>query len=251
MTEEDRVGLQNEIDILKQVDHPNIVKLHDIYEDEKYFFLIMELLTGGELFDQILTKEKFTESEARDIVAPIFDALIYCHSMGIVHRDIKPENLLFSAKDTENAIIKVSDFGLARFVDSETLATTTCGTPGYVAPEILEQQPYDQPCDFWSVGVVLFILLSGSPPFYDEDNFQLFEKIKACKYDFSASSWSLVSDEAKDFISKLLVADPKQRLQGQAIMEHPWIKGELKSKGNDASILEKMRDWNSKRKLQQ
>ena len=138
MTEEDRVGLQNEIDILKQVDHPNIVKLHDIYEDEKYFFLIMELLTGGELFDQILTKEKFNESEARDIVAPIFDALIYCHSMGIVHRDIKPENLLFSSKDNANAIMKVSDFGLARFVDSETLATTTCGTPGYVAPEILE-----------------------------------------------------------------------------------------------------------------
>ena len=227
MSEEDRVGLQNEIDILKQVDHPNIVKLHDVYEDEKYFFLIMELMTGGELFDQILTKEKFTEQEARDIVAPIFDALIYCHAMGIVHRDVKPENLLFSAKDSTTAIIKVSDFGLARFVDSETLATTTCGTPGYVAPEILEQAPYREPCDFWSVGVVLFILLSGTPPFYDEDNFQLFEKIKACKYDFNAPSWASISPEAKDFISKLLVADPKTRLQGQDIMQHPWIKGEI------------------------
>ena len=106
--------------------------------NEKYFFLIMELMTGGELFDQILTKEKFSEQEARDIVAPIFDALIYCHQMGIVHRDVKPENLLFSSKDPATAIIKVSDFGLARFVDNESLATTTCGTPGYVAPEILE-----------------------------------------------------------------------------------------------------------------
>jgi len=99
LTDEDRVGLQNEIDILKQVDHPNIVKLHDIYEDDKYFFLVMELMLGGELFDQILEKERFNEAEARDIIAPIFDALIYCHKQGIIHRDIKPENLLFSSKD--------------------------------------------------------------------------------------------------------------------------------------------------------
>ena len=124
-----------------------------------------------QLFDQILEKERFSESEARDIIAPIFDALKYCHTLGIIHRDIKPENLLFSSKEMGDAIVKVSDFGLARFIDNETLATTTCGTPGYVAPEILEQRPYNEACDFWSVGVVLFILLSGSPPFYDEDNF--------------------------------------------------------------------------------
>jgi calcium/calmodulin-dependent protein kinase I len=162
------------------VDHPNIVKLFDIYEDDKYFFLVMELMVGGELFDQILEKERFNEAEARDVIAPIFDALIYCHKLGIIHRDIKPENLLFSSKDQMASIIKVSDFGLARFIDGETLATTTCGTPGYVAPEVLEQQPYNEECDFWSVGVVLFILLCGSPPFYDEDNFELFEKIKKC-----------------------------------------------------------------------
>lgn len=142
-------------------------------------------MMGGELFDQILEKERFNEAEARDIIAPIFDALIYCHKLGIIHRDIKPENLLFSSKDQSTSIIKVSDFGLARFIDSETLATTTCGTPGYVAPEVLEQKPYNEACDFWSVGVVLFILLSGSPPFYDEDNFELFEKIKKCEYSLS------------------------------------------------------------------
>lgn len=126
-----------------------------------------------------------------------------------------------------DAIVKVSDFGLARFIDSETLATTTCGTPGYVAPEILEQKPYNEACDFWSVGVVLFILLSGSPPFYDEDNFELFEKIKKCKYSLDTPAWSNVSREAKDFITKLLVADPAERLSGDEIMNHPWIKGQM------------------------
>lgn len=171
------------------MDHPNIVKCYDIYEDEKYIYIVMEFLQGGELFDQILKKEKFTEREARDIVAPIFDALDYCHGLGIVHRDIKPENLLFSNKDVDTAVMKVSDFGLARFVGEEVFATTTCGTPGYVAPEILREKPYSHPCDFWSVGVVLYILLTGAPPFYDEDNFELFEKIKRCEYDLSSSIW--------------------------------------------------------------
>lgn len=186
MNDEDRVALQNEIDILMQVDHPNIVKLFDIYEDEGHYFLVMEYMKGGELFDRILEEEKFAEQAAKDIVAPIFDALVYCHGLGIIHRDIKPENLLFSSKDAGSGNVRISDFGLARFIDGETFATTTCGTPGYVAPEILEQKPYRENCDFWSVGVVLFILLSGSPPFYDEDNFELFEKIKKCQYNFDA-----------------------------------------------------------------
>ena len=159
------------------------------------------------------------------MIAPIFDALMYCHALGIIHRDIKPENLLFSRRDFNIAVIKVSDFGLARFVDEEKLATTTCGTPGYVAPEVLEQHPYNQTCDYWSVGVVLFILLSGGPPFYDSDNFEMFEKIKRAEYSFEALSWQSVSPEAKDLISKLLVADPAQRLTGEQIMAHPWILG--------------------------
>ena len=155
-----------------------------------------------------MEKERFSEAEARDVIAPIFDALIYCHALGIVHRDIKPENLLFNRRDFNRAVIKVSDFGLARFVDEEKLATTTCGTPGYVAPEVLEQRPYNQSCDFWSVGVVLFILLSGGPPFYNPDQFEMFEKIKQAEYSFEALSWQGVSAEAKDLITKLLVADP-------------------------------------------
>ena len=194
-----------------------------------------------------MQRERFTESEARDIIAPLFDALIYCHGQGIIHRDIKPENLLFSTRDFNQAVIKVSDFGLARFIDADTLATTTCGTPGYVAPEVLEQRPYRDACDFWSLGVVLFILLSGTPPFYDEDNFALFEKIKSGQFSFTAPSWQSISSEAKDFISKLLVVDPNARLQGEQIMNHPWILGQSTAQATDPDILNKMRNWNSGR----
>ena len=195
-----------------------------------------------------MEKERFSEAEARDVIAPIFDALIYCHALGIVHRDIKPENLLFNRRDFNRAVIKVSDFGLARFVDEEKLATTTCGTPGYVAPEVLEQRPYNQSCDFWSVGVVLFILLSGGPPFYNPDQFEMFEKIKQAEYSFEALSWQGVSAEAKDLITKLLVADPAQRLTGEQIMAHPWILGQTQSMDDsDIDILNMMRNWNSGR----
>ena len=135
----------------------------------------MELMTGGELFDSILKKETYSEKEASDTLRPIIDAINYCHSHNIIHRDIKPENLLYSSKDLKARTIKVSDFGLARFISMETLASTTCGTPGYVAPEILRQEHYGKECDYWSIGVVLYILLCGFPPFYNEDTMQLFE----------------------------------------------------------------------------
>lgn len=127
------------------------------------------------------------------------------------------------------AQVRISDFGLARFVDEETFASTTCGTPGYVAPEVLMQKPYKENCDFWSVGVVLFILLSGSPPFYHEDNFELFEIIKTGKYSFDTPQWKSISKEAKDLISKLLVVDPEKRLKGPEILAHPWITGQVEN----------------------
>lgn len=208
----------------------------------------MELLQGGELFDQILQKETFNERESRDIIAPIFDALIYCHKMGIVHRDIKPENLLFSNKDYNAAVIKVSDFGLARFLQEDKFATTTCGTPGYVAPEILREEPYKEPCDFWSVGVVMFILLAGEPPFYHEDNFELFELIKKCEIDFEKPAWKAVSADAKDLVKKLLVSDPEKRIKAEELQNHPWIMGtNIKS---DTNVLEAMKKWDTQRKLE-
>lgn len=226
LSEEDKLGLQNEIDILTHVDHPNIVKLYEVYEDSDSYSLVMELMTGGELFDTILEKEQLTEREAAEIVRPIIDAIHYCHSLNIIHRDIKPENLLFSTKVPSTRIIKVSDFGLARFISLDTLATTTCGTPGYVAPEILEQRPYGKECDYWSIGVVLYILLCGFPPFYDEDNMRLFEKIKHGKVDFPSPAWDNVSEEAKNIIKNLLVVDPSRRWNCDQLLRHPWILGE-------------------------
>ena len=175
------------------------------------------------------------------------DAIRYCHSQGIIHRDIKPENLLFTTKETKKATLKISDFGLARFVEEGVFATTTCGTPGYVAPEILEQKPYQCSCDYWSIGVVLFILLSGCPPFFDEDNFALFEKIKKVEYNFDAPTWANVSNDAKNVIRALLVKEPEKRMSPDEFLKHPWITGANANTENNT--LEKMREWNSKRKL--
>ena len=168
----------------------------------------MELMHGGELFDQILEKEQFSEIEARDALKAIIDAIQHCHQKDICHRDIKPENLLLASKDKSISSLKIADFGLAKLLVEESLANTTCGTPGYVAPEVLMQKPYGKACDYWSIGVVAFILLSGSPPFYEEDNFALFEQIKSCRYDFEVETWGNFSEEAKDFVSKILVPDP-------------------------------------------
>ena len=159
MTEEDMVALENEVDILMKANHPNIGKLFAIYEDDKNFYMVLEYMTGGELFERIVAKEKYTEQEAAATLLQIVDALDYCHSFGIVHRDLKPENLLYSSPD-ESAIIKISDFGLARFVPNSEVMMTQCGTPGYVAPEIInaENQGYTKAIDYWSLGVVLYIM---------------------------------------------------------------------------------------------
>lgn len=151
----------------------------------------MDLMEGGELFDQILTKECFSEYEARTACQVMIDALKYCHDMGIVHRDIKPENLLLKSAEEGLKSLKIADFGLARLLKEDSMAQTTCGTPGYVAPEVLMQRPYGKPCDYWSIGVVTFILLSGSPPFFEDgtDNFGLFEQIKKCNYNFDVETW--------------------------------------------------------------
>jgi len=202
---------------MKKVDHPNIVKMTSVYEDKSHYCLVMELMQGGELFDYIIKKETFSEEEAHKVIVPLFDALMYCHDMGIVHRDLKPENMLLDKKDLDQATVKIADFGLARYVTAEELAETTCGTPGYVAPEILRKTKYDHRCDYWSMAVVMFIMLSGTPPFYHEDYFEVFEIIKRGEYTFGAPTWKDVSDEAKDLIQGLLRVNPDDRLTKEEI----------------------------------
>lgn len=154
------------------MDHPNVLKIFEIFDEIDFIYLVLELLKGGELFDRIVEKENYSEKEAAETVRPIVDALRYCHSLGIIHRDLKPENLLY-ATNVDSSIIKVTDFGLARFVENE-LATTACGTPNYVAPEIIAGKGYSKEVDLWSIGVIIYIMLCGFPPFYDDNNTQLF-----------------------------------------------------------------------------
>lgn len=158
MEEDDEVALRTEVDILSNVDHPNVVKMYEVYDDENYMYIVLELMTGGELFDRIVEKESYSEKEAADTIRPIVDAIRYCHENGIIHRDLKPENLLYETKE-ETSVIKISDFGLARFLPTDAFAMTACGTPGYVAPEILKGKGYGASVDIWSIGITLYILL--------------------------------------------------------------------------------------------
>ena len=165
LDEEELTAMTNEILIMSEIDHPNVIKLFETYETEKEVFLVMELMKGGELFDRIVENEYFTEKEAKEIIIPIIDAVNYWHELNIMHRDLKPENLLYESSD-EGSLIKISDFGLAKIVPSSTLTTTAWGTPGYVAPEVLLGKKYGKGVDVWSIGIILYILLCGYPPFF-------------------------------------------------------------------------------------
>lgn len=248
MQEDDEVALRTEVEILSGLDHPNVVKMHEVFDEEDYLYIVLELMSGGELFDRIVEKESYSEKEAADTIRPIVDAIRYCHENGIIHRDLKPENLLYETKE-EGAVIKISDFGLARFLPSDNFATTACGTPGYVAPEIISGKGYGAPVDIWSIGITLYILLCGFPPFYNEDNAELFEEIKKGDFEFPSPYWDDISDMAKDLISKILVVKPSERLDIDGILNHPWITGEDTPRKELADVKEKIKKYNAARKL--
>jgi len=218
--------LKAEVDILTKCDHPNVVKMYAVYETETHLFLCLELLTGGELFDRIISKGHYSEDDARKLTITLLNATQYLHSLGIAHRDLKPENILL--KDTtEDSLIKITDFGLSKiFADDlagEVVMKTACGTPGYVAPEVLTHEIYSEQVDMWSIGVIVYILLCGFPPFYGDNDAQMFKKIKAGSFKFLTPYWDPISSEAKDFVSKLLVVDPKKRLTASDAIKHPWV----------------------------
>lgn len=226
--------LRREIKIMKKVSHPNILKLFEVFEDEEEFFLVMELVQGKELFDKIVEKGQYSERDASNIVKQIVSAVDYLHSNGIAHRDLKPENLL-SAGEEEEEIIKIADFGFSKNFGEEKLMTS-CGSPGYVAPEVLTCESYDKAVDMWSVGVIIYILLCGYPPFYADNAPALFKKIMDVKYDFEDPSWEDVSDEAKELIRHLLVKDPKERYTARQCLEDTWVQGNC---SNDKNLIMK------------
>jgi len=216
-------ALKREIRIMKKVNHPNILKLYEVFVEEESFYLVMELVPGKELFERIIDRGQYSERHASNIIRQIVSAVDYLHSNGIAHRDLKPENLL-SSGDDENEVIKIIDFGLSKKFGDEQLVTSV-GSPGYVAPEVLTAEIYDKSVDMWSVGVILYILLCGFPPFFADTSTELFKKIIDVKYDFDDPAWEEVSEEPKEIIKKLLVKDPSQRLTARQLSEHPWVKG--------------------------
>jgi calcium/calmodulin-dependent protein kinase I len=244
--DQDGQRLKTEIEILKKVKHPNIVCLKDIYETTDNLYLIMELVTGGELFDKIVEKGQYTEKEASVVVSKMLNAIDYLHQNNIVHRDLKPENILLQKGDDSE--VKISDFGLSKIVGESSLMETACGTPYYVAPEVLSATGYGKSVDLWSIGVITYLLLCGFPPFYGENLPEVFEQILNAEFDFPEPYWTDVSDEAKDFIKKLLVLDSKKRYTAKQALEHPWIKN-----GGNNHILklkgDKVEKYVSQRKL--
>jgi len=223
LTAEDKAALSVEVESMKRLsDHDAFVKLYEFFDEADKYMLVIELISGGELFDRIVEKEKYTEREARRVIRQLTEAMAYAHKKGIAHRDLKPENVLLRDKNDDTSI-KIADFGFAKIISEGELMKTPCGTPGYVAPEILSGKPYGLQADMWSLGVIFFILLSGYPPFADDDQKRLFEQIKAANYNFNDPVWDSISAGAKDLVSKTLVADPDVRLSAAGILAHPWL----------------------------
>ena len=232
--------------------HNHIINLYDVFDEPSYYYLVTELMLGGELFDRIVTKTFYTEKEARDVCRILFDALGYCHSHAIAHRDLKPENLLLMSRNDDKNI-KIADFGFAKKVTSSKCLLTQCGTPGYVAPEILHGVPYGVKADMWSLGVITYILLGGYPPFIEQNQRELFKKIKRGQYEFHVEYWGQISKEAKDLIAGLLTVDPDRRLSAEKALQNPWITGSDEMlDGKDLGVnLEQFRRYNAKRKVRQ
>ncbi|KFQ77459.1 Calcium/calmodulin-dependent protein kinase type II subunit alpha, partial [Phaethon lepturus] len=206
----DHQKLEREARICRLLKHPNIVRLHDSISEEGHHYLIFDL-------------EYYSEADASHCIQQILEAVLHCHQMGVVHRDLKPENLLLASK-LKGAAVKLADFGLAIEVEGDQQAWFGfAGTPGYLSPEVLRKDPYGKAVDLWACGVILYILLVGYPPFWDEDQHRLYQQIKAGAYDFPSPEWDTVTPEAKDLINKMLTINPSKRITAAEALKHPWI----------------------------
>ncbi|XP_072304967.1 calcium/calmodulin-dependent protein kinase IGb [Eucyclogobius newberryi] len=217
------LNLENEIAVLRRIKHENVVEMEDLYESDSHYYLIMQLVSGGELFDRILDRGVYSELDASKVIQQVLQAVSFLHQNGVVHRDLKPENILYYSQD-EDSKIMISDFGLSKMVDNGIMSTA-CGTPGYVAPEVLAQKPYSKAVDCWSIGVIAYILLCGYPPFYEETESRLFSKIIKAQYEFDSPFWDDISDSAKDFIRNMMQKDANMRYTTDQALRHPWIIG--------------------------
>ncbi|XP_060921195.1 calcium/calmodulin-dependent protein kinase type II delta 2 chain isoform X11 [Labrus mixtus] len=247
----DHQKLEREARICRLLKHPNIVRLHDSISEEGFHYLVFDLVTGGELFEDIVAREYYSEADASHCIQQILESVQHCHVNGIVHRDLKPENLLLASK-LKGAAVKLADFGLAIEVQGDQQAWFGfAGTPGYLSPEVLRKDPYGKPVDMWACGVILYILLVGYPPFWDEDQHRLYQQIKAGAYDFPSPEWDTVTPEAKDLINKMLTINPSKRITAAEALKHPWIcqRSTVASMMHRQETVECLKKFNARRKL--
>ncbi|CAI2367388.1 unnamed protein product [Moneuplotes crassus] len=224
LTEGEIALIKDEIKILQSLDHPNIIRYHETYENEKFFYLVMEYCEGGELFDKLTSKEKkFTEQDAAKIMRKLFHAISHCHAQGITHRDLKPENIMFNKKSNDEiSEVKIIDFGLSQQNQGEKM-NLICGTPYYVAPEVFDNNGYGSECDIWSLGVIMYILLSGYLPFHGSNLAEICESIIEKEPNFDRDCWKNISNEAIDLIKSCLQKDPKSRVTASEALDSKWF----------------------------
>ena len=259
-SEHHSTAVNKEINILKNLDHPNIIKVYEFYSSEKYVYIINELCTGGELFDKIVDVKHFSENVACHIMRQLLSAVAYCHENGVIHRDLKPENILIESseeKDKEFFHIKVIDFGTCEILKKKKL-TEQIGTSFYIAPEVLKNG-YNEKCDLWSCGVILYILLCGSPPFYGKNEKEIFRKILDGNFTFRHKIWNKISSEAKNLVLKLLQVNPIKRLSAKEALEDIWFQKNInintiennKNSNNFKSFIKNITEFCAEQKLQQ
>ncbi|XP_061003984.1 serine/threonine-protein kinase 33 isoform X1 [Dama dama] len=242
--------LEREVDILKSVKHEHIIHLEQVFETPKKMYLVMELCEDGELKEILDRKGHFSENETRWIIQSLASAIAYLHNKDIVHRDLKLENIMvkssfIDANNEMNLNIKVTDFGLAvkKHGRSEAMLQTTCGTPIYMAPEVINAHDYSQQCDIWSIGVIMYILLCGKAPFMASSEEKLFELIKKGELHFKNSIWNSISDCAKSVLKQLMKVDPAHRLTAKELLDNQWLTGNTLSSARPPNVLEMMKEW--------
>jgi len=253
MTNEEQERVKNEINVLKTIDHPHIMKIIEFYQDPTYFYIVTEFFNGGELFEKIISLKHFSERKAAQTIKQILSAVNYCHRLKIVHRDLKPENILYESKK-EDSLLKVIDFGTSRYFDPCQQMKQKFGTPYYIAPEVLKGN-YTEKCDVWSCGVILYILLCGTPPFNGQNDKEIMDSVAQGIYDFDAPEWAEVSDSAQALIRKMLKYDPEERYSAKQVLDDPWFKLVLGEAEYDKplmiSALDLLRKFRTERKLQE
>mmetsp|Transcript_3923 Transcript_3923/g.10908 ORF Transcript_3923/g.10908 Transcript_3923/m.10908 type:complete len:507 (+) Transcript_3923:86-1606(+) len=243
---------KQEIAIMKMMDHPNIIKLFESFEDHRNIYLVLELCAGGELFDRIIESGHFTEVQAAILMQQIVRAIYYMHENHVCHRDLKPENFLFTTKDSiEKNTLKIIDFGLSCKFEPGQVLTTKAGTPYYVAPQVLAGK-YDQLSDMWSVGVIMYVMLCGYPPFFGETDAEVLSKVRLGNFSFNAADWKNISEDAKNLIRFLLKMNPRDRYTAEQTLNHEWIKNKAPKAANvelQQNFVDNLRGFRSQNKL--